>query len=233
VLGVRGGRAGLSGTAGVDRDAARGRLCHARPLGGTAFAQAPFEPNDSPGTASGPLAPGTYSAAIETDTDRDLFRIYIAARQQQVTVNMTNTAPSSSYATFLFAGLYNSKLESLDSECSLSLGESADLGQTLKPGVYYIGFEEGCLPLTDPGASYRFTVAGALVDEATMATHCAAADARLDAARKAFKRARKQRRRAHDHGNAQDVKKARKRLRAAKKERHRAKRAVRLFCVTG
>jgi hypothetical protein len=205
-------------------------------LPATVSAQAPYEPNDSPATATGPLlAGGTYSAMIETGNDRDLFYFYIAVPERQVLLDITNTSPASAAVIDVSAGLYDAHLDPdrpLDYRCSLDEGENGQLSQTLGPGVYYVGIEVGCL-LGAPTARYTFTISGDLADAATMRARCDAATNRARAARRRLGRAERTLRHARRRGHARAVTRAKRQVRAARKNRRQARRSERLYCVAG
>ena len=139
-----------------------------------ALAVAPYEPNDSYISATGPISAGpTYSGALETSNDHDYFYFYLP-QQTQLQFTTTNTTPKD---TYICSELYHqlpAYVETVDdTELVINDGESDSGAVTLEPGKYY--FVVGC-----PGAigeTYTFSLgpSGVTSTYEPFALACAAA----------------------------------------------------------
>lgn len=198
-----------------------------------AAAQAPYEPNDSERTATPLVAPGTYTAGMETATDVDLFELYVAVRGSQVSFELTNNAGPQFVSDGLNGQIYAARDDEILAETTdtagLQPGASEALAASLKPGKYYLKLERE-RPKSEP-YGYRFNFGGGTVDEATMQGRCDAASQRLNKAKRRVKRAKRKLEQAFDEGSRRDVRQATKKVKRAKKEKRKAKRAVKLYCV--
>lgn len=144
------------------------------PLGPSSIAAAPFEPNDSYITATGPVFSGTnYSGALETSNDRDYFFFYLP-RQTQLQFRLTNTSSKESLVCSSIAQQLPSEVDYVnDGSLSAFNGESASGAVTLQPGKYYFIVE---CPNTI-GESYTFSLSppGVTSTYEPFALACAAA----------------------------------------------------------
>lgn len=141
-----------------------------------ALAVAPYEPNDSYISATGPISAGTtYSGALETSNDHDYFYFYLP-QQTQLQFTTTNTTPDDTYICSEIDHQLPGYVTTVDdSELSINDGQSASGAVTLEPGKYY--FIVGC-----PGAigeTYTFSIgpAGVTSTYEPFAIACAAAHA--------------------------------------------------------
>lgn len=208
-------------------------------------AQPPFEPNDSLLTAYGPLGLNqTYTAAMETENDRDFFYFYV-------------TSPSSSQVSVtikdLGGGLHSYNGAAFEIEDShggyISGAEVSNIGDyrtvnvTLTAGKYYIEVE----PDDGYSATYSLTTGGtegAFGEYAPIAAQCAAAtgpvtlymaqlakaEANLKAAEAALRRAERSRsRRARKKAHARYVR-TRATVAAEKESLKAAKAAQKPWC---
>ena len=146
-----------------------------------ALAVAPYEPNDSYISATGPISAGaTYSGALETSNDRDYFYFYLP-RQTQLQFTTTNTTAKDTYICSQIDHQLPGYVESVDdTRLTINDGQSASGAVTLEPGKYY--FVVSC-----PGAigeTYTFSIgpAGVTSTYEPFAIACAAAHAPVVAA---------------------------------------------------
>jgi hypothetical protein len=206
-------------------------------LAGSAQAAAPYEPNDTPESAHGPIGtpggPHVIEAAGETTLDEDWFSFFVPEGPHDVAVTLDRLAPEASICA------------SLSVECDDGLSELASgradaldpLGGRLSdtvtgPALAYVSVD-GCGGFAAVPAPYRLTLegdwpaqdprdsadagdpAGADRPSERAAARCHAAAAHLRAANlrvRAARRAdRRHRTRAHEH-----------RLAAARRARARA-----------
>jgi hypothetical protein len=146
-------------------------------------AQPPYEPNDSLLTASGPLGLNqTYTAAMETENDRDFFYFYVnSLSSSQVSVTIKD----------LGGGLHTedgAEFEIQDSHGSgitsraevFNVGDYRTANVTLTAGKYYIEVT----PDDGYSASYSLTTGGtegAFGEYAPIAAQCASATATVTA----------------------------------------------------
>lgn len=141
-----------------------------------AYAQPPHEPNDSLLTAAGPLANnGSYTAALETDNDVDLYYFYVTTPSTaQLTFTLTNLGGGQTVEPAIHADVTDSHGSSIT-----TIGEfiySADYATksvSLRAGKYYVEIRGDGY-----GESYRLQTSGtdgAFGDYATIANYCAAA----------------------------------------------------------
>lgn len=139
-----------------------------------ARAVAPFEPNDSYITATGPISAGTtYTGAFETSNDLDYFYFYVP-QLTQLQFRTTNTTPKDTYICSRIVHQLPSELDSVDGgSLSVNDGESKTGAVTLEPGKYYYVIEcPGAI-----GETYSFSLgpAGVTSTYEPFALACAAA----------------------------------------------------------
>jgi hypothetical protein len=142
---------------------------------GAAFAEPPYEPNDSILTAAGPLAVNqTYTAGIETENDVDYFYFYVTGpTAAQVTITLTSLGGSRGD---FYGEIDNSEGSDVASfgEVSSEAGKYATKSVTLEPGKYLVKVAAA----GGYGESYKFTTSGtggAFGSYATIAAQCQAA----------------------------------------------------------
>jgi hypothetical protein len=144
---------------------------------GAAFAEPPYEPNDTILTAAGPLAINqTYTAGIETENDVDYFYFYVTGpTAAQVTITLTSLGGS------LHSSEFSGEIDNsegygvagfgyVDSEA----GKYSTKSVTLEPGKYFVEVKAA----GGYGESYKFTTTGtggAFGSYATIAAQCQAA----------------------------------------------------------
>jgi hypothetical protein len=145
-------------------------------------AQPPYEPNDSLLTAYGPLRLGqTYTAAMETENDRDYFYFYVnSPSSSQVNLTIKDLGGGGEYAGAEFE-LQNSHGQDLDSGGGVDrVGDYRTANITLTAGKYYVEVR----PTEDYGATYSLTTGGtegAFGEYAPIGAQCAAATATVTA----------------------------------------------------
>jgi hypothetical protein len=143
---------------------------------GTAMGQPPYEPNDSPLTAYGPLAANsTYTAALETDNDEDLFYFYVTTPSTaQVTFTLTNLGGGPQSEPALEGVVTNSHGSTISEIGSFIFpSDYATHAVSLTAGKYFVEIRG-----YGYGESYRLETSGtegAFGDYATIAANCAAA----------------------------------------------------------
>ncbi len=155
-----------------------------------ALAAAPFEPNDSPLAATGPLGPGQVVAAtIESSTDRDFFYFYATgAGASPVTVTVHSLGGNTRAASGLAAAVLDAKGSSLTSLSFIYDGETRSATVLLQPQKYFVevAASEGF------GDSYELAVsgpAGAVGPFSQITAQCAAAEAGVESGKGAIGRA--------------------------------------------
>jgi hypothetical protein len=159
------------------------------PLGPAASAAGPYEPNDALPSAAGPLAIGqTYTAAIETATDRDFFYFYVtSSAPAQTTIALRNLAGgggiSGVNATIL--SLLGTPLGAIP---YVERGEERSAALSLSPQKYIVevASSEGA---TDPYSLSTGGGPGAFGPYSRIAQRCSAATNAATAARTRLSRA--------------------------------------------
>jgi len=186
---------------------------------------APFEPNDSPSAAAGPLLSGqTYDAAIESSSDRDFFYFYVtAAGKPPATIALRNLGDGSEVIG-LSAAIVNASGTPVDPFAySLRGGEVATTTVGLEPQRYLIEVESSLE--ASAGIPYQLVVGGgkgAFGSYEEIAGRCARGVAAVNAARKSLQRARGKLQRASArlrqsaYGPPRERRLARRRFRQAK-----------------
>jgi hypothetical protein len=173
-----------------------------------ALAAPPFEPNDSVIAATGPLTVDqTFTAAMESVTDRDFFYFYVTSRQaSRVNLNLKNLS-GGELLSDIDATILDTSSTPLASQTYIRKGEERVLTATLQPQKYYLEItaNEGY------GDAYSVVPAGdsAIGPYANIASHCQSASAleehletRLDRAKGRLQRATGRLRRARYNGPA-------------------------------
>lgn len=197
-------------------------------------AAAPYEPNDSRASASGPLVEGqTISGGLETENDVDYFKFYVAAGSAQASfflINTTEAQPDSFYAN-LRAGfeLVDVGGERLASSVVESTGE---IVYTLGPGKYYLTVAPDLFNGFDQQISYDIQVRGGVSTYESVQSRCAALKAASAAPAKALKKAKSALKKAKGkkQGKAKAVKKAKAAVKAAQMAFNKAKRQSDKYC---
>ncbi|MDX6628292.1 MAG: hypothetical protein QOH00_538 [Gaiellales bacterium] len=123
-----------------------------------AEASGEYEPNDTPYTAAGPIADGTYSATIETANDQDWYRVDTSQRDVQIQIDTTNDSGCGSCSLLL--SITDSQGSNLDDTGTYANaehgGETAHAAYTLRePGTYYLSVTSNARP---SGVPYHFTM---------------------------------------------------------------------------
>jgi hypothetical protein len=139
-----------------------------------AFASAAaFEPNDSIPAAAGPLVGGqTYTAAIETPGDRDLFYFYVSAASPTPLTLSFNNLGGGSEAAALNAAIVDSLEAPIDPFAyAITAGLGAATTITLDPGKYYVAV--GAVEGSAGAVSYSLTTAGGFGSYEEIAKRCA------------------------------------------------------------
>lgn len=165
-----------------------------------ALAAGPFEPNDSPADATGPLASAqSRAASIERRGDSDFYFFYVtSARPRQVTLTLDNLGggPASSV---LNAAVTDSSATPIGALQYVGEGHGESTTLTLAPQKYFV--EVTATEAFDDrgdGDSYRLTATaagGALGPYERIASRCGEARRRLGAVRRSLRieQARRQR----------------------------------------
>jgi hypothetical protein len=145
---------------------------------GASAAQPPYEPNDSLLTAYGPLTLNqTYTAAMETENDRDFFYFYVnSLSSAQVNVTIKDLGGGQHPENGVSFEIQDSHGSSVSGGVVSNVGNYKTVNVTLTAGKYYIevGPEEGY------SASYSLTTGGtegAFGEYAPIAAQCASATA--------------------------------------------------------
>lgn len=126
--------------------------------GGEAMAAKEYEPNDSLGSAYGPLVGGKdYVAGIETLNDEDWYVFYVKTYSQfDIATTMVKQAASFNRVSL---NLFDKDGMTLrDAQSAFSPGPSEKTNHfpiTLSPGRYYLRVRSGS---ADPGDRYRFRI---------------------------------------------------------------------------
>ncbi len=179
-----------------------------------ALAVAPFEPNDSYITATGPISAGTtYSGAFETSNDVDYFYFYLP-QLTQLQFRTTNTSSKESYVCSRIEHQFPSEVASVyGGSLGVENGESKTGAVTLEPGKYYY-----VMDCPGPiGETYTFSIgpAGVTSTYEPFAVACAAAHPAVVSSAEALKAAKRK------------LKAVKQRLAAGRHWRLRHKRRVR------
>lgn len=188
----------------------------------------PYEPNDRTGTATGPIADGTYAGALETANDQDWYRVETVNRDVQVQIDNTNDG-SCDYCPIVLA-ITDSRGSNLDDTGTYAQpsggGETDHAAYTLRePGTYYLKVESGS---SRYGLPYHFSITrsqGTPVEPPPPppptgpSAACRAARSDVRSARRALAKAKARYRRHHTRANRRKVTKAKRRLRNALADR--------------
>ena len=157
-----------------------------------AFA-APYEPNDSVPAAAGPLDFGqTYSAGLETPSDRDFFFFHVTSqRPVQVGLDAENLGGGSDGSAVNVA-IVDSLANPIHSFAyALANGKGASDTINLGPGKYFV--EVDSIAGSSGGISYSLTTgggSGAFGPYSQIAARCASATSAVKAAKRRLNRAR-------------------------------------------
>jgi hypothetical protein len=102
-------------------------------------AASPYEPNDALGGAAGPLELGqTFTAALETPSDRDFFYFYVTSpRMPQAELTVSNLGGEGK-ATDIDATILDSMATPIVAQSYIGKGEGRLLAVALEPGKYYV-----------------------------------------------------------------------------------------------
>jgi hypothetical protein len=164
----------------------------------------PYEPNDSIGTATGPLVAGaSYSAALESPSDRDFFFFYMTGTATaSASIAIANNGGGSQLPE-LNVTVYDTSEAPVGASFYVREGEARNLTVSLAPGKYLLAV----VPNDGFGDSYTLSPSGgtgafgeyAQISARCRATkHAAAAAARqLEGARARLRRAEERLRRSH------------------------------------
>jgi hypothetical protein len=156
--------------------------------GAAGAAVGPYEPNDSIAASAGPLGlDQTYSGAIETSGDRDVFSFHVTAPSAEVKLTIRNLGGGQGLSDVDVA-VVNALGTPLESLAYINDGEGRTLSVTLPAQKYYVEVwsNEGF------GDSYTFTTgggAGAFGPYAQVAARCGAATSATKAAKGKLSRA--------------------------------------------
>jgi hypothetical protein len=150
---------------------------------------APYEPNDSSSSASGPLTLGqTYAAALETPSDLDFFFFYVTLPgTAQVELTVTNFDGGKA-ASDINLAILDASLSLIAAQTFIAKGETRVASTALGPGKYFVevATNQGF------GNSYSLTPGGATGTFGTysqVAGRCSAAMTAATAARRGLDRA--------------------------------------------
>jgi len=189
-----------------------------------------YEPNDLITQATALGASGTtYTAAVETQSDIDMFEFYVAVHGSQVFFPITNTTQGATIYERIAAEIRDADgdvLTTTDYD-GIDVGESETISYSLPAGRYYlvIDTEYSEKNFVRP---YTFTLNGSTVDAATMQGICDQSKAQVSDAAKKVRRAKKALRRADSR---REVRKARAKLKRAKRVLRAAERRSVTYCV--
>jgi hypothetical protein len=155
-----------------------------------AAATGPFEPNDSPLGAAGPLSlDQTYEAALETSGDSDYYFFYVsAARGSEVRIAIENLG-GGSMASDIDATILDSTLTPLSAVSYIGDGETRTASVLLQPQRYVVEIA----PTEGFGDTYRLLTAGtfgAFAPYVAIASRCAGARSELTSAKARLQRAK-------------------------------------------
>jgi hypothetical protein len=142
-----------------------------------AMAEPPYEPNDNILTAAGPLGINqTYTAALETENDRDYYYFYVTGpTTAQVSITLTNLGGAVHEAGVIgyIDNSEGSEITNISSALA-SPGQYGSKSVSLEPGKYFVQIEND----DAYGDSYKFTTSGttgAFGEYSTIAAQCQAA----------------------------------------------------------
>jgi hypothetical protein len=144
-------------------------------------AASPYEPNDSIPAAAGPLELGhTYSAALETPTDKDFFYFYVTSpRQPEAMLTAQNLGGGSKVAD-IDVTILDSTFTPIAAQAYIGKGETRVIAASLEPGKYFVEVA----PNQGFGDAYNLSAggeAGAFGTYAQIAGRCARAIGMVDA----------------------------------------------------
>jgi hypothetical protein len=176
-------------------------------------AEAPYEPNDSILSATGPLAiDQTYVAGLETQSDMDFFFFYVTSpRTSDVTLTVRNLG-GGSQSSDIQATITDSSATPVGGLSFISGGEARTATIALRPQKYFIEVSAN----TGFGDTYSLTGgggSGAFGPYAQIAARCASATAAVAGARARLTRAQAKLQRAtarlrHSRYSTRDARKA-------------------------
>jgi hypothetical protein len=183
----------------------------------------PYEPNDSPTAAYGPLAINqTYAAAMETSNDKDYFYFYVSTLStSQVMFSFADL--SSGSESGIRANIYGSDNRYIGVSRDASPNRPTTEAVTLSSGKYYVAITP------DGGYGDTYTIStsgteGAFGEYSFIAGQCAAATAGVEAAQKELTKATVRLKRASARVTRSNHKsyRVRKRARAAQRKARNA-----------
>jgi hypothetical protein len=159
-------------------------------------AEGPFEPNESLASAYGPLALNqTYSATVESATDRDFYYFYVTAPgESYVSLTIASRGGPSRIAG-VNATLLDASETPLDALEYVGGAEARTISVALKPQKYFVEVS----PSEGAGDSYDLTVggaAGAVAPYSAIVARCADSESRVSSAERALSRAEGKKQRA-------------------------------------
>jgi hypothetical protein len=156
----------------------------------SAEADAPHEPNDAIPAAAGPLELGqSYSAALETPSDRDFFYFYVTSpRQPQAALTVQNLGGGSKVAD-IDVTILDSTATAVAAQPYVGKGETRVVAVALEAGKYFVEVA----PNQGFGDAYSLSAGGetgAFGTYAQIAGRCVRASDAVAAERRGLSRAK-------------------------------------------